>query len=326
MTPRLWVWHRNSAVVSTAAIMAGFITDRLLGEPPVSVHPVVGFGTLMAKIEQRIYADTRAAGVAHCAIGVAVGVGIGAATQRMIGRAIATAAAVALASAGKMLADEALAVGSMLERGDLPGARERVVSLVGRSTEVLNESEITRAVVESLAENTVDAVISSLFWAAIGGAPLVLAHRAVNTLDAMVGHHSPRYENFGWASARLDDVANWIPARVGAIAVMALHPSRARRIAAVVRRDASRHPSPNGGVIEAAFAEALGIRLGGTNSYGGVVEERGLLGDGRIAEVSDIKRAVAVSRGISFICALILPIAFSGCRFVKQDDRVSGAP
>jgi adenosylcobinamide-phosphate synthase len=324
VTLRFWVWHRNSALVSTAAITAGFIADRLLGEPPVSAHPVVGFGTLMSKVEQRIYGDTRAAGVAHFAIGVAVGVGIGAATQRVIGRSLATTAAVALAVAGKMLADEASVVGLMLERGDLLEARERVVSLVGRSTEELNESEITRAVVESLAENTVDAVISSLFWAAIGGAPLVLAHRAINTLDAMVGHHSPRYENFGLASARLDDVANWIPARAGAIAVMALHPSRAHRIATVVRRDASRHPSPNGGVIEAAFAEALGIRLGGANSYGGVVEERGLLGDGRPAEVSDIKRAVAISRRISFMCALMIPTVFSGHQFVKQAHRVSG--
>jgi adenosylcobinamide-phosphate synthase len=150
-----------------------------------------------------------------------------------------------------------------------------------------------------------------LMWAAIGGAPGVLAHRAVNTLDAMVGHHSARYEHFGWATARLDDFANWLPARLSAASTAALHPSRARHILAVVRRDASQHPSPNGGVIESAFAAALGITLGGTNRYADYVEARGLLGSGRPAATSDIAAAVKLARHINLLCALMFSAAVS---------------
>ena len=189
-----------------------------------------------------------------------------------------------------------------------------MISLVGRSTADLGEAEISRAVIESLAENTVDAVIASLVWASIGGAPAVLAHRAVNTLDAMVGHHSPRYEQFGWASARLDDVVNWVPARMAAIAVAASYPAKARTILRIVRCDAGQHPSPNGGVIEAAYAAALDVQLGGTNRYGDAVEDRGVLGDGRVVEVADISRAVKLSQRIGLVCALILPMVFGGCR------------
>jgi adenosylcobinamide-phosphate synthase len=163
-------------------------------------------------------------------------------------------------------------------------------------------------VIESLAENTVDAVIASLLWAAVGGAPAVLAHRAINTLDAMVGRHTLRYEHFGWASARLDDIVNWMPARVAALAVAMVKPSRARAIWDAVRHDAPQHPSPNGGVIEAAFAAALGIQLGGTNLYGDQLEARGLLGVGRDAELPDIAQAILLSRRIGLLCALTIPL------------------
>ena len=290
------------------AVAVGFGIDRVLGEPPVWVHPVVGFGWLMKRLEGWIYQDTRSAGIAMGVAGAGVGIGIGVLGTRLLGPHVATTLAVATAVAGKMLADEALIVGSALERCDLQTSRERMISLVGRSTNDLNEAEISRAVIESLAENTVDAVIASLVMASIGGAPLVLAHRAVNTLDAMVGHHSLRYENFGWASARLDDVANWVPARVAAVAVAVVTPAKARAIWGVVRRDAGQHPSPNGGVIEAAFAAALNVQLGGTNRYGDRIEERGVLGDGRVAGVSDISRAVKLSRRINVLCALTMPV------------------
>jgi adenosylcobinamide-phosphate synthase len=141
-----------------------------------------------------------------------------------------------------------------------------------RNTNVFEDQE---------ARDCVDAVTASLFWATLGGAPAVLAHRAINTLDAMVGHHGERYEHFGWASARLDDLVNYIPARLTALAVVAARPRSAIRIGRVVRRDAPRHPSPNGGVVEAAFAAALGVTPGGVNRYGDDVEDRGTLGDGR---------------------------------------------
>ncbi len=299
---------RSDVVARSFAVAVGFGIDRVFGEPPVRVHPVVGFGSLMKRVETLIYADTRSAGTVMCVAGAGVGFGVGVLGTRMLGPHLATALAVATSAAGRMLADEALFVGSALERDDLPMARDRVISLVGRSTTALDEAEISRAVIESLAENTVDAVISSLVWATIGGAPAVLAHRCINTLDAMVGHHSPRYENFGWASARLDDVVNWIPARVAAFTVAVVHPAKARTIWDTVRRDAGQHPSPNGGVIEAAFAGALDVQLGGTNRYGDRVEERGVLGDGRVGDVADISRAVTLSRRISLLCTLIVPV------------------
>jgi adenosylcobinamide-phosphate synthase len=299
---------RSSWIHRPAAIALGFGIDRVFGEPPVRIHPVVGFGWIIKRLESAIYADERRAGLVMCAAGVGISAGTGLLLNRTLGTRFAATVSVALSVAGKMLADEALHVGSALQRGDLDSARERVVSLVGRSTGDLGETEIARAVVESLAENTIDAVIASLVWASVGGAPAVLAHRAINTLDAMVGHHSPRYEHFGWASARLDDVVNWLPARVGALAVATVTPSRAGKIWAVVRRDAPQHPSPNGGVIEAAYAAALDVQLGGTNRYGDRIEERGVLGDGRTIAVADIERAVALSRQIGLLCALILPL------------------
>src|SRR5262249_41107178 len=154
------------------------------------------------------------------------------------------------------------------------------------------EKEVARAAVESVAENTVDAVVAPALWAALAGAPGVLAYRAVNTLDAMVGHRSTRYARFGWASARLDDAANWVPARVTAALVAAARPARAAAIASAVRHQAPAHPSPNAGVAEAAFAAALGVRLGGRNAYGDRVELRPALGDGPPPAPADVARAV----------------------------------
>jgi adenosylcobinamide-phosphate synthase len=166
--------------------------------------------------------------------------------------------------------------------------------------------------VESVAENTSDAVVAPLFWGALAGLPGLLGYRAVNTLDAMIGHRSPRYLRFGWAAARLDDAANWLPARLAAVLTAAIAPSVAGSPAAAWRawrRDARQHPSPNAGVVEAAFAGSLGVRLGGTNSYQGRAEVRGVLGDGRPVAVADIARAVRLSRRVSG-AALALVITF----------------
>jgi adenosylcobinamide-phosphate synthase len=199
-----------------------------------------------------------------------------------------------------MLDREALAIGERLGAGDLDGARLGLRSLVGRRPDDLDEGEISRAVIESVAENTVDAVTASAMWAVIGGAPAVFAHRAINTLDAMVGHHDDRYEHFGWASARLDDAAAWIPARLTTALVLA--PMALRRggsaLVRTVRRQAAAHPSPNGGLIEAAYAHRLGITLGGANRYGDRIEDRGILGTGPAPGPADIARAVALRRRI----------------------------
>jgi adenosylcobinamide-phosphate synthase len=167
-----------------------------------------------------------------------------------------------------------------------------------------------------VAENTSDAVVAPLLWGAVAGIPGLVAYRAVNTLDAMVGHRSARYLRFGWASARLDDVANWIPARVTAALTAACAPlvTKANPVSVlrVVGTDGGRHPSPNAGRCEAAFAAALGVRLGGTNVYGGVAEARPELGDkGRAPESEDIRRAILLSRAVT-VSATALAVLVAG--------------
>lgn len=291
------------------AAVAGAGADHLLGEPPLPWHPVARYGSMMERVERTTYADRRAAGTVHLVVGVSTAVGVGIALRRLLGSPAATAVATFACVAGRMLDDEALTIARHLDANDLPAARSRLRSLVGRSTEQLDASEISRAVVESVAENCVDAVTASLVWASIGGAPAVLAHRAVNTLDAMVGHRNERYSRFGWASARLDDVVNFLPARLTAVAVAVCRPARTAAIARAVRRDAPRHPSPNGGVVEAAFAAALDVRLGGVNQYGDVREDRGTLGDGRSPQPSDIAAAVSLRRRCTLAVAALLGVA-----------------
>ena len=185
-----------------------------------------------------------------------------------------------------------------------------------------DEPEIARAVVESVAENTVDAVVAPALWAAAAGAPGVFAYRAVNTLDAMVGHRSSRYEHFGWASARLDDIAGLVPARVTAGLVIAVRPGAASRVARAVREDAPAHPSPNAGIAEAAFAAALGLRLGGANRYGDRIELRATLGDGRTPRPGDIRAAVRLSRDVTgaLVALLVVPSVLRWLRR-RRDGR-----
>jgi adenosylcobinamide-phosphate synthase len=228
--------------------------------------------------------------------------------RRGTGLAAATAAGTWAVLGSRSLPAEAEAVAAHLRRGDLPAARRRLTHLVGRRTDSLDEAEIARAVVESVAENTSDAVVAPLLWGAVAGLPGLLAYRAVNTLDAMVGHHSPRYENFGWAAARADDVASYLPARLTAALVAVVAPAVGGRPAAaltVARADGRKHPSPNAGVAEAAFAGALGLRLGGRNDYGSHVEDRPVLGGGgRAAETADIARSARLSRAVTVAAAV----------------------
>jgi len=281
---------------------AGVMADRVLGEPPMAAHPVAGFGTVMRRVEGQLYRDARDAGAAHAAVGIGVAVAAGAALG-------SPAAAAYVAVAGRALAGAALDVEAALARGDVVAARAQLPALVGRDPSRLDEPEIARAVVESVAENTVDAIVAPALWAAAAGAPGVFAYRAVNTLDAMVGHRSARYERFGWASARLDDVAGLIPARVTAGLVAAVRPRTAARVAHAVRHDAPAHPSPNAGIAEAAFGVALGVRLGGTNRYGERVEHRPPLGDGRAPAPADIRAAVRLSRDVTgaLVALLVVP-------------------
>ena len=301
-----------------AALASALVLDRLLGEPPDRYHPVALFGRGMSRVEERVWADRRATGALYTAGGVAAAGLTGAAlsgpalgragvTRRGAGRRwSALVAATWIAVAARALEEAAGVVDWALAAGDIDRARRDLRSLVGRRTEDLDEEGIVRAVVESVAENTVDAVTAPLLWAALGGAPAVLAYRAVNTLDAMVGHRSPRHERFGWASARTDDAANWIPARLTALLVIAVRPHRAGAVRRAVAEQAPAHPSPNAGVVEAAFAAALGLRLGGVNDYAGRIEDRPLLGWGRSPVRADIAAACRLSRHVTAALVALL--------------------
>lgn len=240
----------------------------------------------------------------------------------------AFSAAVAAATLGARSLDRhAAEVAAALARGRIDEARRSLPALVGRDPAGLDQAEIARAVVESVAENTVDAVVAPLFWAAVGGPAGAAAYRAVNTLDAMVGYRSDRYRRFGWASARADDVANFVPARVAAVIVALCSPGRARNVARAVRRQAPGHPSPNAGVVEAAFAAALGLRLGGTNRYGEVVEHRAELGQGRAATPGDIIRARLLARRVTVVVAagLASPCLWELWRGARSNRLCRGA-
>ncbi len=282
----------------------GILADDLLGEPPLRPHPVSVFGAAMRAVEGRIYADRLACGVAHAGTGLTLGVVCGAVVR-------STAVATYLAVAGRALREAAGAVDDALSVGDTMGARQLLPALVGRDPAELDVKEVARAVVESVAENTVDGVVAPALWGALAGAPGALGYRAVNTLDAMVGHRSERYERYGRASARADDVASWAPARVTAALVAVVRPRRAAAVWRTVRHDAGAHPSPNSGVAEAAFAAALDLRLGGTSRYDGREELRPYLGDGRPPEPGDIARASRLSRHVALALGAVLasPVA-----------------
>lgn len=283
-------------------VAVGLLLDRALGEPPDAWHPVGWFGSLMGRVEAVGYADTRVAGARYALVGAGVGAAAGA-LLRPLGVA-GVAVAVGVASAGRMLRGTAGEVETLLLAGDLDGAREKVTWLVGRDPSGLDASGISAAVIESVAENTVDAVVAPAFWGVVAGAPGVLLHRAANTMDAMVGHRSERYARFGTAAARLDDVLAWAPARklAALVALDAAVPrkgpstrSGARAVVRTVLRDAPAHPSPNSGVAEAAVAAALGLELGGPLRYGERVEDRPRLGDGPRPTPTDIDRAIRLT-------------------------------
>jgi adenosylcobinamide-phosphate synthase len=221
-------------------------------------------------------------------------------------RAAVVAAATWTVLGSRSLRVEGTAVADLLDADDLGGARERVTHLVGRDPETLDAAGVARAAVESVAENTCDAVVAPLFWGAVAGVPGLLGYRAINTLDAMVGHRSPRYRRFGWAAARLDDVANAVPARLTAGLAAAVAPfvgGDPRRAIGTAAREGRNHPSPNSGLSEAAFAGALGLRLGGRNVYQGVVEDRPVLGDGAPPRSADIRRATRLCAGVTVAAA-----------------------
>lgn len=314
-------------------VTLAFLLDLALGDPRWLPHPVVAMGKLTAGLERLLRRPhhrpgwQRLAGslVVAAVVGLAglcglLAVGLATAVHPLAGLAVEVFL-IFTTLASRSLADHLAPVYRALQRGDLPAARRAVSLVVGRDTAGLDEAEVARAAVESAAESTCDGIVAPLFYAFLGGAPWALAYRAVNTLDSMLGYRDERYRYFGWSAARLDDLANLVPARLSAallLAAGALHGYDWRRGLRVLRRDARAHPSPNSGYPEAAMAGLLGVRLGGWNRYRGVPSFRPYLGEpGRPPQTEDVRSALALVRtaaGLALICGVVLSLLAPGLR------------
>lgn len=280
--------------MKNAVIVLAFVLDLLAGDPPWLPHPVRFFGRVIAAYERLVRWLAREP-LALLAGGILLAVLLPAGTYIAAARGLEMlyrwhhAAGflvelylVATTIAVKGLGTAAGAVRRALAAGELPLARERVAALVGRDTASLDRAGVVRAAVESVAENTVDAAVAPLFYAFLGGAPLALVYRAVNTLDSMIGYRYGDYLYLGWAAARLDDLLNFLPARLtGLLFVLAAFLLRGdwRQVWRVMRRDGRKHPSPNSGIPEAAMAGFLGVELGGPSTYQGIPALRPRIGE-----------------------------------------------
>lgn len=297
-------------------LVGGYLADVAFGDPHRR-HPVAAFGTLAAALERRTYRDSRLAGAVHASVLFSGVVGVGVAAEvlvrdRPVSRVVLTSAAVWACLGGTTLARTGLALADALDANDLPAARAIIPSLCGRDPALLDDVGAARAALESVAENTSDAATGVLFWTAVAGIPGAMGYRAVNTLDAMIGYRSPRYENFGWFAAKLDDVVNLIPARVTGLITAAAAPTIGGSPVAAMsawRSDASAHPSPNAGVCEASAAGALGVRLGGETAYEYGVEQRPVLGTGRAPGIDDLRRAVRLSVAVQIGATAVSALA-----------------
>jgi adenosylcobinamide-phosphate synthase len=284
-----------------------FILDILIGDPRWLPHPVRIIGRcveLLEKVLRRVFASERLAGVFLAGITVA---GTYLLTYEIInmfsrfGRIWEFAVSTIIIFFSLSIRDlfkEAKGVMKELDSGNIGQARERLSQIVGRDTHNLDEQQITKACVETTAENSVDGIIAPLFFAFIGGPALAMAYKAINTLDSMVGYKYGKYLDLGWASAKLDDLVNYIPARIAAVILpMSSYVCGADFLNSIkiIKRDGRKHPSPNSGIPEAAIAGALRIRLGGPSTYKGVVSDKPFIGGQTNEIVTDnIKHTIRI--------------------------------
>lgn len=299
--------------------------DSLIGDPRSAWHPVVLIGRLISRLEGRLLRPQASPSRKKWA-GAALVLAVLGLTYGSVWLIIAAltfihpwaslaggALLLSFAITPRSLAEAGRELQTYLEAGDLEQARAKVGWIVGRDTARLDTAEVTRATVETVAENIVDGIISPLFFAALGGVPLAFLYRAVNTLDSMVGYKNEKYRDFGWAAARTDDLFNYLPARItGGLIVLAalLLGYDARGAAAAIRRDAAKHPSPNSGLPEAGVAGALGIRLGGLNYYGGVASQRAYMGEMRTQLIPlHIARTVRLMYTVTIIFIILATAA-----------------
>ena len=275
--------------------VAAFLIDALIGDPRSKFHPVVLIGNLISLMEKFLRRDSDGyvkkifmGGILVTTV-LTVSYGVGVLILLLVSLAesytlkiFVEALVLSFMISPRSLAEAGREIYFLLTHENLVEARRKVGWIVGRDTEHLNEAEVVRATIETVSENTVDGIISPLFYFAIGGLPLAIAYRAVNTMDSMLGYKNEKYLYFGRVAARLDDVANFIPARITAILFIAsafILNLDYKHAFAMMKRDASKHPSPNGGYAEATVAGALNIQLGGINSYFGVPHFRAYMGD-----------------------------------------------
>ena len=294
--------------MSAGAIALAYAADRALGDPR-RWHPVAGFGRAAAALESRMWRPSRTAGALYCvALVAAVTLPLRWVDRRLQGAArhALRTAIVFSALGGRSLAGEATALADAVAGGDIARARAIAPALVGRDPSVLDDAGLVRAAIESVAENTSDAVVATLMWTALLGPAGAAAHRAVNTLDSMIGHRCERYAEFGWGAARADDALNWPAAGLTVVLTAACAPLVGGSPSATLRAAAGGrpHPSPNAGRVEGAFAGALSVTLGGATVYPDGLDDRPILGTGAPPAVADVERAVSLARAVGTCAAL----------------------
>jgi len=304
------------------AMVVAMAVDALLGWPSWLFarigHPVTWLGRVIGAVDAAWNRESdppvlrRAAGIAGALVVIALSVAIGWVIQSLLAWTWAQTALVGILAwplvALRSLHDHVAAVATPLQSGDIAAAREAVSRIVGRDPAALDEAGIARAAIESLAENASDGIVAPVFWGALFGLPGILGYKAINTLDSMIGHRSARHEAFGWAAARIDDVANFIPARLTGFLFVLLAPRRSEALSCMTR-DARRHRSPNAGWPEAAMAGALGVRLSGPRIYHGSVTNEPWLNDGaRDPLAADIGEGLAIYRRAMLLLAGLLAI------------------
>jgi len=304
------------------AMVVAMAVDALTGWPSWLFarigHPVTWLGLLIGAIDagwNRASAPPelrRVAGVAGALSVIAIAAVLGWLLQSVLPSGWIQLLLVGILAwplvALRSLHDHVAAVAKPLLGGDVDGAREAVSRIVGRDPAALDEAGVARAAIESLAENASDGIVAPVFWGALLGLPGILGYKAINTLDSMIGHRSERHEAFGWAAARIDDVANFIPSRLTGFLFVLLAPRRSQALSCMTR-DARRHRSPNAGWPEAAMAGALGVRLSGPRIYHGNVTNEPWLNEGaRDPLAADIGEGLAIYRRAMLLLAGLLAI------------------
>lgn len=323
-------------MIGPLELLAACALDLAIGDPRWAPHPVRFIGSAISTVERflrRVFTSTtylRLAGVVLvlCIVlpvyfGTELIVTAVFRTSGPVPAFLGTAFVIYLAAttiATRELLRSAQLVIKSIAKGDLEAARRDVSMIVGRDTHELSDKGVLKATIETLAENLSDGIVAPLFYLALGGLPLAMAYKAVNTLDSMVGYKNEKYRYFGWAGARLDDVANYLPARLSGLLIVlsaflinvATRPadslSAARNAFRIMVRDGRKHPSPNSGVPEAAMAGALAMKLGGPSLYGGVLSNKSFLGDGeREDHLSASYEAMTIVK-VSCVLAMVLAV------------------